>query len=666
MLKREKEFFQYMLDNEEEVIKALEKHYRDALSDINMSIRIMQADKLTQSKVYQLQYQQALKKQVEGILERLHAKEYTTIQQYLSDSYTNGFVGSMYSMHGQGIPMIATVDQNAAVKAVITDSQIREGLYDHLAVGVDGMKKAIREELTRGIASNMDYEDIARNIAYATKASLANTKNIVRTEGHRIQQASADDARHYAASRGADMLKQWDATLDGNTRKSHRELDGTLVELDEFFVIGTKKARYPGDFGDPAQDCQCRCVALDRPRWALDEAELEALKERAAFFKLDKTESFEDFKKKYLETTKELPENHGFIEAKTIEEATKFAKKAGVKHVYYNDMPLPMANMMNQALLTLPENARPEFVGMSKDIERISRVPFSRSSKQYYGVSVEVMDMYFGNGVYDFDGGNMVGISSYYKTADKITKAKKTAQKSYEEKYGRKWFFNENGESTPFHEMGHAYANKIGIPQGFEDDAMRWAKESGCDMLKKTSEAWAEAWGAYHTQNPALPDYIRKYIQSASAFNGGNTAVKGLIKYDENGIIRKKIQEFTNDLKAGKISTLISPQKQARHMYGSKEYLAYTARLAQNGDKPAYIRKELTTKDLSEMVKDKLGTGIIEVKNDNSIQEFFDCNEIVGYWYDKTNGKYVPTKRVQVKYSTANGNIHIIPVKEQK
>lgn len=307
MLKREKEFFQYMLDNEEEVIKALEKHYRDALSDINMSIRIMQGDELTQSKVYQLQYQQALKKQVEGILERLHAKEYTTIQQYLSDSYTNGFVGSMYSMHGQGIPMIATVDQNAAVKAVITDSKIREGLYDHLAVGVDGMKKAIRDELTRGIASNMRYEDIARNIAFATKASKDNAKNIVRTEGHRIQQASADDARHFAASRGADMLKQWDATLDGDTRKTHRELDGTLVELDELFVLSEKKkARYPGDFGYPEEDCQCRCVCLDRPRWALDESELETLKERAAFFKLDKTDSFEDFKEKYLEAAKPL------------------------------------------------------------------------------------------------------------------------------------------------------------------------------------------------------------------------------------------------------------------------------------------------------------------------------------------------------------------------
>lgn len=310
MNKREKELFRYTLDNEAAVIKALEKNYRDALEDISTSIRIMQADELTQSKVYQMQYQQALKKQVEGILERLHAKEYTTIQQYLSDSYTNGFVGSMYSMAGQGIPIIASIDQAAAVKAVITDSQISEGLYDHLGIGVAKMKKAIRAELTRGIASNMRFDDIARNISFTTKAPLDNAKNIVSTEGHRIQQASADDARHAAADRGADMLKQWDATMDGNTRPIHRQLDGKIVELNEYFEAGGKKARYPGDFGDPALDCRCRCVCLDRPRWALGEEELQTLKDRAAFFGLDKAADFEDYKNKYLKAA-ETVENAG-------------------------------------------------------------------------------------------------------------------------------------------------------------------------------------------------------------------------------------------------------------------------------------------------------------------------------------------------------------------
>ena len=67
---------------------------------------------------------------------------------------------------------------------------------------------------------------------------------------------------------------------------------------------------YPHDFGDPAEDCNCRCVALTRARWALGEAELQTLKDRAKFFELDKTDSFKDFEKKYLKAA-ETVENTG-------------------------------------------------------------------------------------------------------------------------------------------------------------------------------------------------------------------------------------------------------------------------------------------------------------------------------------------------------------------
>ena len=61
---------------------------------------------------------------------------------------------------------------------------------------------------------------------------------------------------------------------------------------------------YPGGFGDPAEDCNCRCQLLQRARLALDEDELNTLKQRAEFFGLDKTDDFEEFKKKYLKATK--------------------------------------------------------------------------------------------------------------------------------------------------------------------------------------------------------------------------------------------------------------------------------------------------------------------------------------------------------------------------
>lgn len=306
MNKRQKEVIQHQLDSEKAVLAQIEKQYKRALNDINNKIRIYQSDELTPSRIYHIQYQKALKKQVTAILEKLHSDEFSTIQQFLSNSYIDAFIGTFYDIAGQGIPIITPVDQKAAVKAIMTDTRLNKPLYDELGVDVNELKKAVSAEITRGLASGSTYEDMARNLSFKTKAPLARANTIIRTESHRIQQASAEDARQVSKSKGADVVKQWDATLDGDTRPTHRELDGQIRETDEPFEANGKEAMYPGDFGDPAEDCNCRCVALTRARWALDEDELQKLKARAAYFKLDKTKEFEGFKGRFLHAAKVL------------------------------------------------------------------------------------------------------------------------------------------------------------------------------------------------------------------------------------------------------------------------------------------------------------------------------------------------------------------------
>ena len=322
MNKREKEILQGQLDSEKKVLKQLERQYKQALAEINDKIKLLQSktvydsdgigrnekvplNLLPQSRIYQIEHQKALKAQVQGILDKLHGDNYETISQYLQDCYTDAFVGTAYDLAGQGIPLIMPLDQNAAVKAIQTDSKISEGLYEALGVDTKNLKKAIANEATRGVASGMTFEDIARNISNVASVPLSNAKRIARTEGHRIQQASAYDAQNEAKKKGADVLKQWDSTLDGATRETHRKLDGQIREVDEPFEADGKKAMFPGDFGDPAEDCNCRCASLTRARWGLDESELDTLKERAKFFGLDKTKDFDDFKSKYLKATAE-------------------------------------------------------------------------------------------------------------------------------------------------------------------------------------------------------------------------------------------------------------------------------------------------------------------------------------------------------------------------
>lgn len=325
-----------LLDSEEAALKELEKQYGKALKDINEKVKGFQADidlldqALSQdgldetaramlqsqkrSKIYQQNYQRALQGQVSGILDKMHGDNYGTIDKYLNGCYETGYVGTMYSIAGQGVPLVIPVDQAAAVKAVLTDSKVSNGLYAALGVDVKKLKKTITQEISRGIASSLPYSDIARNISSVSKAPLSRAKTIARTEGHRIQQTSARDAQYAAKKKGADVLKQWDAALDGRTRDSHARVDGEIRELDEKFSNGLK---YPGDpSGGAAEVVNCRCTANTRARWALDDEELQTLKERAEYFGLDKTKNFEEFKQKYNVASKatQEAENGGTID----------------------------------------------------------------------------------------------------------------------------------------------------------------------------------------------------------------------------------------------------------------------------------------------------------------------------------------------------------------
>lgn len=315
------------MNDEEAVIKDLEKSYARALRDIETKIKILQADEMTQSKIYQVQYQKALKAQIEGIMEKLHGDNYTSVQQYLNECYKKSFVGTMYALHGQGMPVLAPIDQDAAVHAVMLDSHISGSLYEAMGVDTAKLKQAIRREISTGISTGASYDDIARNLRFATNAPLARTKTIVRTEGHRVQQASAADARNEAKKQGCDVLKQWDSTLDGNTRPTHRELDGQIRETDEPFEVDGKKADRPGEFGRPEEDINCRCAALTRARWGLDESELQTMKDRAKFFELDKTKNFQEFSEKYLKIPKKTDTITAGVLPQPIESTEKHYKE---------------------------------------------------------------------------------------------------------------------------------------------------------------------------------------------------------------------------------------------------------------------------------------------------------------------------------------------------
>ena len=326
MNKRQKIVQERFLNNEEAVIKRLTQVYNKSLDDITKKSKKLydEIEELTsvyddvedeaekavlksriQSKVYQKQYQDNLKKQVSDILDNMHENSYTTVADYLDKCYEDGFVGALYDIQGQGIPLAFPLDQESMVRAVQLDSKISTTMYTHLGEDVAMLKKHITAQVSRGIASNMTFAQVAQQLSakmvgqYKNPGgSLYNAMRIARTEGHRIQCQAGMDACHKAKEKGADVVKQWDSTLDGRTRDSHARVDGEIRELDKRFSNGLM---FPGDpSGAAAEVIHCRCALLQRARWAVKGGFTKMNNFTKQLETFDSPEDYAEFKKGFF------------------------------------------------------------------------------------------------------------------------------------------------------------------------------------------------------------------------------------------------------------------------------------------------------------------------------------------------------------------------------
>ena len=274
MNRYQKKVQKQILLNERKILKEIEQIYEQALQDIMAQITYLQARKDTQnlqSIIYQVEYQKALKKQIEGILDQLHNNEFTTISEYLTKCYEESWIGTLYDLQNQGIPLIFPIDQDQVIKAIQLNTKLSKSLYDSLGIDIKELKSIIRSEVSRGISQNYSYEKMATLIKNASQNTFNNSLRIARTEGHRISQESTYNVQVEAKKKGADIVKEWDATLDGKTRPNHRFLDGQIVDIDKPFKNADgDEAMYPGGFGIPSEDINCRCCVLQRAKWNLN------------------------------------------------------------------------------------------------------------------------------------------------------------------------------------------------------------------------------------------------------------------------------------------------------------------------------------------------------------------------------------------------------------
>lgn len=125
-------------------------------------------------------------------------------------------------------------------------------------------KNMLNRIITNGIIQGKGYAQIAEDIDKRFDIGFNNALRIARTEGHRVANQGTLDAMKEAQSKGVKAKKKWLTARDEKVRAEHQQLNGQIVNIDEYFELYSTgdKALYPGGFGVPSLDINCRCVAI--------------------------------------------------------------------------------------------------------------------------------------------------------------------------------------------------------------------------------------------------------------------------------------------------------------------------------------------------------------------------------------------------------------------
>ena len=436
-------------------------------------------------------------------------------------------------------------------------------------------KDHINREITTGIIKGESLPKVADRLARVTDMDKNSATRNARTAMTYAENLGRSESAEQLKEMGIPEEEVWSATYDDKVRDTHLLLDGTKRDEDGYFGAGilATPLRCPADpSGDPEEIYNCRCrlnivlKGIDHSQdddlyekfmqenypddWkALQESESYQDKQEQKYDALQRKADLEadrraseasetstseitskdaqeatQGKSEASEGTEDKNVESTFVPAESVEEAQQRARDLGATYTKFDKWNLERANNALDALERLPSDCRPKAVLNGKDTSTITQRPIGRKSESWYGVTYDyrpfsLSTMQLGFDRTDYDGGQVVGINVQgYKTLDKLTEHKEKDNESYFEKTGNYWYFNTDGEATAHHEMGHCFYNEriLGhdaISNEWEDLATQWANDSNYDMIKNSSEAFAEAWAGYQLNDERVPDYISDFIR---------------------------------------------------------------------------------------------------------------------------------------------------------
>lgn len=267
----------------EEAEKGIRKKYKDILAELKTFLADTYGkyaddeDKLTYALLQQKSEAARYLEEVTTVVNENFPEVSEEIRQLAFDVYTTAYDGMVKAVEKsdtteelaknlKGLRNITPEIAKRVVENPLHGLTLSQTLEKNRKIIIHEIKK----ELGTGLANGDRYSTMAKRLTKRVNIDYRKAIRIIRTEGHRVQEAgfydSADDINK-ALDNGTTAMrlhKTWKTMQDSKVRigkkADHRAMNNISIPLEELFDLGHGvTAEAPGNSGNAANDCNCRC-----------------------------------------------------------------------------------------------------------------------------------------------------------------------------------------------------------------------------------------------------------------------------------------------------------------------------------------------------------------------------------------------------------------------
>ncbi len=267
MSKYQKEIESLLNKSESNINQELQALYKELANEITQEIialaeQIEKDDKF--SKKLQKERLESIRSQMYAKANQLEGDQQTSMFDFLAHDASTAYNELFYEFEmSEKIPLSFAMLTEKQIATIINTPVAGRKLSTRLKGNSSKMKKNLNRVLTRGFSKGWSTQKMAAQIAEIGGANYRRAMNIARTESGRVTSVTRQQSQQHAKDLGIKAQKKWISTLDGETRNTHRQLDGQIRDIDDYFEIAGMKTLQPHMFGIASEDCNCRCRTVN-------------------------------------------------------------------------------------------------------------------------------------------------------------------------------------------------------------------------------------------------------------------------------------------------------------------------------------------------------------------------------------------------------------------